>query len=366
MTASPTSTSSATPGVTRAPAGVLGPVAMATQLSNTALRFGWYYGVSRVMARQAARFGVQASYKPTRPVPSQRELLAEIGRLAVQDAEAVRDGLYPPMQDDAGSTFDHLARLRSMMADLPQTLARRDAADAASVRDLPDAAGLPDYFTQDFHFQTGGYLSPESARLYDVQVETLFLGSANLMRRAALRPIAEFLRGRDQRQLQLLDVACGTGRLLRQVRLAFPALRLTGLDLSSAYLDEARRHLQPLRAAAWTTANAETIPLPDASQDIATCVFLFHELPPLVRRRVAAEMARVLKPGGLLVFIDSLQMGDRDGWDGLLEGFPVRFHEPYFRHYAIDDLDRVFTDVGLAKGTTSAAFLSKVMVRTKT
>ena len=358
---------SATPSdAARAPLGVMAPIAMAAQLSSTALRFGWYFGVSRLMARQAARLGVGPSYKPTRAVPSQRELLAEIGRLAVQDAEAVRAGLYPPPQDDAGSAFDHLARLRAMLADLPVTLARRDAADAASVRDLPDAEGLPDYFTQDFHFQTGGYLSRESARLYDVQVETLFLGSANLMRRAALRPIAEFLRGRDQRQLQLLDVACGTGRLLRQIRLAFPALRLTGLDLSAAYLDEAREHLRPLRGATWTTGNGENMPLPDGSQDIVTCVFLFHELPPVVRRRVAAEMARVLKPGGLLVFIDSLQMGDRDGWDGLLEGFPVRFHEPYFRHYAIDDLDRVFSDVGLTAQTTSTAFLAKVMVRRKT
>jgi ubiquinone/menaquinone biosynthesis C-methylase UbiE len=269
------------------------------------------------------------------------------------------------MQDEAGSVSDYFARLRAMLADLPQSLARRDAADAASVRELPEAVGLPDYFTQDFHFQTGGYLSAESARLYDVQVETLFFGSANLMRRSALRPIAECLRGRDQRQLQLLDVACGTGRLLRQVRLAFPALRLTGIDLSPAYLDEARQHLQPLRAADWTVGNAETIPLPDASQDIVTCVFLFHELPPDIRRRVASEMARVLKPGGMLVFIDSLQMGDREGWDGLLEGFPVRFHEPYFRHYAIDDLDRVFSDVGLLEHTTSTAFLAKMMVRRK-
>jgi ubiquinone/menaquinone biosynthesis C-methylase UbiE len=304
-------------------------------------------------------------YTPTRPVPTQRELLAEIGQLALLDAQAVRDGLYPPMGDDGGSASDHFARLRAMLADLPQTLARRDAADAASVRDLPAAADLPDYFTQDFHFQTGGYLSPESARLYDVQVETLFLGSANLMRRSALRPIAEFLRGRDQRKLQLLDVACGTGRLLRQVRLAFPALRLTGLDLSPAYLEEGRQHFKPLRAVEWMVGNAETIPAADASQDVVTCVFLFHELPPVVRRRVAAEMARVLKPGGLLVFIDSLQMGDREGWDGLLEGFPVRFHEPYFRHYAIDDLDRVFSDVGLVEDTTTTAFLSKVMTRRK-
>ena len=49
---------------------------------------------------------------------------------------------------------------------------------------------------------------------------------------------------------------------------------------------------------------------------------------------MTAEIARVLKPGGLFVFLDSLQMGDKPGWDGLLEGFPHRFHEPYYRHYA--------------------------------
>jgi ubiquinone/menaquinone biosynthesis C-methylase UbiE len=346
--------------------GAAAPLGMAAQLGGTALRFGWYFGVNWLVGRQASRLGATpGTYKPTRPVPTQRDLLADLGQLALRDAQAVREGLYPAMRDEAGTVVDHFGRIRAMIADLPATMARKDQADAGSVRELPEADGLPDYFTQDFHFQTGGYLSEDSARLYDVQVETLFYGSANLMRRAALRPIAEFLKGRDQRQVRLLDVACGTGRLLRQVRLSFPALRLTGLDLSAAYMAEAAAHLAPLRAAAWTNANAETMPFADASQDIVTCVFLFHELPPLVRRRVAAEMARVLKPGGLMVFIDSLQMGDREGWDGMLEAFPVRFHEPYFRHYAIDDLDRVFSDVGLAAQSESTAFLSKVMVRRK-
>ena len=57
----------------------------------------------------------------------------------------------------------------------------------------------------------------------------------------ALRPIAEFMQGRDQRRVTLLDVACGTGRFLRQVRLAYPAMVLKGVDLSRAYLDEAER-----------------------------------------------------------------------------------------------------------------------------
>jgi hypothetical protein len=70
-----------------------------------------------------------------------------------------------------------------------------------------------------------------------------------------------------------------------------------------------------------------------------------------------------LKPGGLFVFIDSMQLGDRPEWDGLLEAFPARFHEPYFRHYTIDDLDGMFTAAGLAPVATDIAFLSKVMVR---
>ena len=168
------------------------------------------------------------------------------------------------------------------------------------------------------------------------------------MRRAALRPIAEFMAGRDQRRVTLVDVACGTGRFLRQVRLAYPALALKGLDLSRTYLDEARRNLEGLRGAELIEAAAERMPLADASADIATCIFLYHELPPDVRRQVTGEIARILKPGGMLVFLDSLQMGDKPGWDGLLEAFPHRFHEPYYRGYAVDDLDAMFAAAGLA------------------
>jgi ubiquinone/menaquinone biosynthesis C-methylase UbiE len=116
-----------------------------------------------------------------------------------------------------------------------------------------------------------------------------------------------------------------------------------------------------LRGAEFIAAAAEAMPLPDASVDIVTTVFLFHELPPDVRHAVAAEMARVLKPGGLLVFIDSLQMGDRPGWDGLLEAFPKRFHEPYYRHYSIDDIEGLFTAQGLAHDETALPFLAKMM-----
>lgn len=337
-------------------------IGMSAQLAGNALRVSWYSAVNWLMSRESRRLGVVSRYKPVRPVPADEELFGELRRLLVRDAALVRDGILPAAEDEPMGLRDHLARLRAMLADLPATLERRENAVTVSARTLGDPTGLPEYFTQDFHFQTGGYLSADSARLYDVQVETLFMGSAGPMRRACLRPVLDALRGRDQRKLALLDVACGTGRFLRQVRLACPALRLTGLDLSEAYLREAAAGFEGLRSATWLKGNAEAMPLSDASQDVVTSIFLFHELPPDARRNVAREFARVLKPGGTLVFMDSLQMGDKPDWDGLLEAFPVRFHEPYYRHYAIDDLDGLFRGVGLVPVETRAVFLSKMIV----
>ncbi len=341
------------------------PLAMGAQLATNAARFGWFYGVNRLMDGQARRLGQKPGYRPRRPVPTQQELMVGLANLFLADAEAVRRGAYPPMDAEPEALMQHFGRLRSMFDDLPGALARRASEEADSVRAEPGSGDVPDYYAQDFHFQSGGYLSEQSARIYDVQVETLFYGAANAMRRVALGPIAAELEGRDQRKQAMLDVACGTGRFLRQARLAWPALRLTGIDLSPAYLAEAERHMRPLRPARLVAGNVEAIPLTDASQDIVTAIFLFHELPPDVRRLVAADIARVLKPGGLFVFIDSLQMGDRPRWDGLLEAFPVRFHEPYFRGYAIDDLDAVFSAAGLVAEGQTLAFMAKVIVRRK-
>jgi ubiquinone/menaquinone biosynthesis C-methylase UbiE len=338
---------------------------MVAQLARQSLRVGWYFALTRIMERQTARHGGRRPVHRTLPAPSLQQLLGDVGALLFKDAAAVRDGIYPPIEDEPGSPLEHLVRVRAMLADLPNSLARHHEIDIGTVRSNPQARDMPDYFAQDFHFQTGGYLSPQSARIYDVQVETLFMGAAAAMRRAALAPIADHVRGRDQRRLSLVDVACGTGRFLRNVRQAYPAMRISGVDLSSAYLDEASRHLRDLRPVALIAGNAEALPFADSSQDIVTTIFFYHELPGEIRRRVSVEIARILKPGGLFVFIDSLQLGDRPGWDGLLETFPDRFHEPYYKHYATDDLDGMFAEAGLEAVSMDTAFLSKIMARRK-
>lgn len=223
-------------------------------------------------------------------------------------------------------------------------------------------ARYPRYYLQNFHYQTGGWFSEDSAKLYDTQVEVLFNGTAGAMRRQALVPLAEALRGRDQRELTLLDVACGTGRFLEDVAANYPRLNITGLDLSPAYVAEARSRLGARRNVTLVEANAETMPLADASQDAVTCIYLFHELPPKIRKVIVAEIARVLKPGGIVIIVDALQTGDTPDYDGLLEFFPIGFHEPYFSSYLAEDFKALFARHGLAQTDAALAFLSKVMV----
>ena len=73
-------------------------------------------------------------------------------------------------------------------------------------------------------------------------------------------------------------------------------------------------------AVEFVQARAEAMPFPDASFDAVTCVYLLHELPADARAAVAKEVARVLKPGGLLVVADSIQLGDRPRLDPHLAG----------------------------------------------
>ena len=50
--------------------------------------------------------------------------------------------------------------------------------------------------------------------------------------------------------------------------------------------------------------DAEQLPFDDGGFDVVTSVYLFHEIPPEVRRTVAGEIARILKPGGRLIVMD--------------------------------------------------------------
>jgi ubiquinone/menaquinone biosynthesis C-methylase UbiE len=335
----------------------------ATQLPRVA----WYVGHDTIMRRlsQAQRGESRRSRKPAhtaRPVPDRREVYADLARLFRQDLANVEAGIYPLPADHDGALPKLIDRSRLFFTDLARVHRRRERGAYREVlREAPEQK-RPDYYLQNFHFQSGGWMTRESARRYDIQVEVLFKGSANAIRRQALPPLQEVFAGRDQRRLRLLDVGCGTGRFLDFVKQTWPRLPALGLDMSQAYLLEAKAHLRRWCWMNLLVGKAEAIPLPDASEDAVTSIFTFHELPPEVRRLALREFARVLKRGGRLVIVDSLQLGDEPRYDGMLELFPQNFHEPYYRSYLRENFPVLARSCGLASVREVNAFVSKVMV----
>ena len=94
-----------------------------------------------------------------------------------------------------------------------------------------------------------------------------------------------------------LDIATGTGNLA--IPLAKRGVDVTGVDIAPNLLDQARgRAAEEGLTIQFDEGDAESMPYPDAGFDLVVTMFgaMFAPRPELV----AAEMARVLKPGGLL------------------------------------------------------------------
>ncbi len=331
-------------------------------------RIAWYVGHSVAMRRlsESARRQDSESARPRAhtdaAVPDRRRLYADMAALLQRDLANVEAGIYPLPADHDGSLATLLSRSRLFFEDLPDARRRRENNQHNEVLTEETRGKRPLYFLQNFHFQSGGYMTDDSAKRYDTQVEVLFNGTANVTRRQALPPLREVFTGRDQRGLRLLDVGCGTGRFLDFVKQSWPWLSAAGLDLSEAYAKEAKQQLKRWSRINFVVGNGESIPMPDNSQDAVTSIFTFHELPPNVRRIIFREFARVLKPGGRFVLVDLLQRGDEPAYDGLLELFPQSFHEPYYSSYIEEDFAAIGRTFGLTHTRDVNAFVAKVMV----
>ena len=295
--------------------------------------------------------------------PLDRERLkAAFGELFQRDWKNIEAGLYKmPAELRRPPSLAKLWRdSRDYLIDARKVARRKYARAHSEVLTGAHRENYPRYYLQNFHYQTDGWLTEASAARYDMQVETLFTGAAGAMRRQALPFVRRALAGADAAAASLLDLGCGGGGFLAEIKDNWPMLPVTALDLSPAYLSRARNALGRWKHVDYVQKPAEATGLAVASFDVVTAVYLFHELPPKVRGEVAAEIARLLKPGGTLILVDTIQYGDETGFDILLENFPRGFHEPYYDSYCRADLAALFGETGLEKSEETLAFLTKV------
>jgi len=289
------------------------------------------------------------------------DLARRFDELLERDLANVQEGYYPERLLYGFPLAHYLRRIPAVALDLPKVAWRSYFGRYADLPADVDRSHYPDYYLRNFHWQTDGWLSERSADIYDAGVEFLFGGTADVMRRMAIPALVRSIDESGEIRPRILDVGCGTGRFLSQLAATVPKARLYGLDLSPYYLRRTRELVSadvPLTLAA---DNAEDMPWADGTFDVVTSVFLFHELPPKVRRIVASEMIRVVKPGGTVVVCDSAQLSDSPQLDDVLHAFPESYHEPFYRSYLRDDLAALFAEAGLEITGDEPHLVSKVV-----
>lgn len=153
---------------------------------------------------------------------------------------------------------------------------------------------------------------------YDLLNRVMTGGRDIAWRKLAVR---EALRHVDPEEARVLDVATGTGDLaiaLRDARVE----EVVALDFSAAMLAEAVRKENPRPGGShitWVEGDAMALPFPDAGFDAVTVGFGLRNMPNYAA--ALQEMERVLKPGGVLVCLETTQ----PALPFLREGFNLYF-----------------------------------------
>jgi len=293
------------------------------------------------------------------------EIQKSMNSLREEDWADGENGIYPTKILFDEPWLRYITQYPKVWLDMPNTWERRKKQNYNDLPKTIEKEDYPNYYLRNFHHQTDGYLSDFSASIYDLQVEILFNGTADSMRRRILKPLKEGLsnfRERKTNNVKLLDIATGSGRTLKQLRAAFPKNKILGLDLSDSYLKEASRYISDLNGdlIELIKANAENLPFEDNSIQAISCVYLFHELPRTIREKVLQEIFRVLEPGGVLVLADSIQINDSPKFISIMEGFYKNFHEPFYCDYIKDDIDNKMSEIGFNNIKSNSFFMTKV------
>ena len=174
-----------------------------------------------------------------------------------------------------------------------------------------------------------------SAALYDLQVWLAMLGRERVFRETVVR-LARLRPGEA-----VLDIGCGTGTLaIAAKRHVGPTGTVCGIDASPEMLARAQKKARKAGVEiVFNNAMAQALPFPDAQFDAVLATVMLHHLPRKARQQCAAEMRRVLKPGGRVLAVDfGLAARER-------KGLLAHFHR--HGHVKLPDIIDLLNEAGL-------------------
>lgn len=181
--------------------------------------------------------------------------------------------------------------------------------------------------------KTSGLILHGAAQ-YDLLLWLLTLGRERSFRERALA-LAHLTAGES-----VLDIGCGTGTLaITAMGLVGSAGRVCGIDAAPEMI--ARAGTKARKAGLeidFRNALVESMPFPDGQFDVVLSTLMLHHLPSKLRTQCAAEVRRVMKPGGRLLAID---FGTAPGKKGIV----AHFHR--HGHINLEEMATIFREAGL-------------------
>ncbi len=121
------------------------------------------------------------------------------------------------------------------------------------------------------------------------------------------RTVLELAAAESPSPATVLDVGCGTGRLLRAAGLRFPDATLFGVDPAAGMVEQARASNPVGSATRFEVASAENLPFDKDRFDLVFSTLTFHHWRD--QEKGIAEIARVLAPGGSWLLADLVATG---------------------------------------------------------
>ena len=144
------------------------------------------------------------------------------------------------------------------------------------------------------------------APAYDFMNTAMSFGLHRHWRNKALRAVASELNAQGN-ALNILDIACGTGDVAFELRRRYPDARIVGVDLSEGMLQEARKKLDRLpeeqrEGISFEKGDSLALRFDNDSFDLVTVAYGVRNFEHL--EQGLREMARVLRPGGMICVIE--------------------------------------------------------------
>lgn len=133
--------------------------------------------------------------------------------------------------------------------------------------------------------------------LYDIITQLVGYGAILQKKVLSVAPI--------KNESRVIDIGCGTGTFLIELKKAFPSVDATGTDPDSRALAIARRKLDKARVQARLEEQfAEWLFFRPHSFDVAVSVLMFNQLSVPAQKRMLKDTYRILSPGGFLLLAD--------------------------------------------------------------